>query len=643
MHTFIERRKKALAFALAVFVFVELTYLNLTRYWGLAMPTGDLAVMTQAIWSASHGAPLVYTVKTGIVSSRLLGHAEVIYFLLVPFLKLFPSAATLLVLETAIFVSAAVPVFRLGEKFGGHGLWAVAFYLFYPVAQTAVLMEFHSDPLAMAFLLWAFDEMERRRWGWFGFWALLVLLCKVYMAVPVMLLGIFLWARGDRKAAFATWIAAVMVGLILSVGVKVWLAPRFHTTGERAIRWYVAYRYADFFTSLRQTWWLRLEHGAIALLPFLPLLPVTGLLYLLPVVVLLLPIITTRINTYHYFYHHYAILVPFVLYASLDAIYRLEKRKHLLGVFLRWASALLAIFAQIVLVMLFWFVLAVPSHPFMWGKPVRHGRILVRWADGIIPRDAALLASGDMVSFFAMRPWVAEPFWSDVSLIDDKVEQAKFVLLDLFQEGALYFSPQNPRKILGKVLYGDEPWEALGLYDGAIVLKRSATTPRLPWSLERKRGWSKAECNNGFIFSPSLRSTSPAQLLCARFWEDGSNTRLLHAEFVWRVVNPTAFGDSMPITTVGDWIPYGERFPHFPIWAYTLSHRVEAGDVFIEQMTWEVHEPTGCYPVRTGWYSPNPAVYPITNDANLLGERWKLGDLRVSERGIELVETCRTH
>jgi len=248
------------------------------------------------------------------------------------------------------------------------------------------------------------------------------------------------------------------------------------------------------------------------------------------------------------------------------------------------------------------------------------------------------LASGDMVSFFAMRPWVAEPFWSDTSLIDSKINRANFALLDLFQEGAIYFPSQNPRKILEKLLYESNSWGVLGVYDGIMVLERGAT-PSLPWSLQAQSALNSAECSGGIVFSRSFQPHSPAQLLCVRFSEESHNPHLLHTEFVWQVISPE-FADSMPITTIGAWIPEGERFPHFPIWAYTLSHPVETREIIVERMTWKIHETSGCYPISTGLYLPNSTVYPITQSTNLLGRRWESGALQVTQQGVEWVENC---
>lgn len=128
--------------------------------------------MGQAIWSVGQGQPLIFTTE-GVAWSRLALHVELIYFLLVPLYALFPSPITLYLVQAALYASAGVAVYRLAvRRFGTVpalspiyirwlGVACAGIYLLYPVAQTAVLFQFHADTLAMPLLLWAIEALER--------------------------------------------------------------------------------------------------------------------------------------------------------------------------------------------------------------------------------------------------------------------------------------------------------------------------------------------------------------------------------------------------------------------------------------------------------------------------------------------------
>jgi uncharacterized membrane protein len=90
----------------------------------------------------------------------------------------------------------------------------VLIYLFYPVAQTAVLFDFHGDTLAMPLLLFMLEALDRRAWRAYAVWVVLALSCKFYVAWVVGTLGVMLWLRGQRRVGCYTALAAVLWGIL---------------------------------------------------------------------------------------------------------------------------------------------------------------------------------------------------------------------------------------------------------------------------------------------------------------------------------------------------------------------------------------------------------------------------------------------
>ena len=85
-------------FAISGLVLVFTVYFSLARYLGFSSEMLDLGNMSQAVWSATQGKPLVYTSINGPLS-RIAWHGELIYYLLAPLYALIPSPVTLLVFQ----------------------------------------------------------------------------------------------------------------------------------------------------------------------------------------------------------------------------------------------------------------------------------------------------------------------------------------------------------------------------------------------------------------------------------------------------------------------------------------------------------------------------------------------------------------
>src|SRR5690606_20921373 len=95
--------------------FLVLAWLSIAQYRGYNQDSRDMARMSQAIWGVTHGQPLISTVD-GVEWSRLANHVEIAYLLLAPAYALWPSPILLLLIQAALFVSGAVPVFRLARR-----------------------------------------------------------------------------------------------------------------------------------------------------------------------------------------------------------------------------------------------------------------------------------------------------------------------------------------------------------------------------------------------------------------------------------------------------------------------------------------------------------------------------------------------
>jgi uncharacterized membrane protein len=276
--------------------------------------------MSQAIWSATQGKPLVFTQFLGS-TSRLAGHAEVFYFLLAPLYALFPRPETLLIVQAFFYAAGAIPVHslakrRLQNSFAALALSAI--YLLYPVAQTAVLFDIHGDTFAMPLLLFAIDAADRRSWRSYALWIALALSCKYYIAVPVILLGLLIWWRGDRRAGLLTAVPAAAWLLFTLFGLKllVYGSPQEAYSGTTI---YLNYYFGN-AQSLNGVY-LRMGSALLVYVPAL-LLGLRSLPWLLLASSIAVPALLGK--SFQYIFHHYAAAVPFLIAAI---IYGAEKMR----------------------------------------------------------------------------------------------------------------------------------------------------------------------------------------------------------------------------------------------------------------------------------------------------------------------------
>lgn len=313
-----------MALGMILFVFAEMSSLSIAKYQGFNSKYFDLGAMSQAIWSGTKGLPLIFTGQ-GIAISRLSRNVELFYFALTPIYALFPSPKTLLLIQAGLYALGGVPLFILARRRLQHHWMAMvmtAVYLFYPVAQTAVLAEFHADPLAAPFLMFAIEAADRRAWRSYAIWLLIALSCKFYVAAPVAALGAVLWLQGERRAGLITMLAATLWGLFAFFVIRAQFAPPAAAVAQ-AINvqsssiGYLSSRFQLDF--IGQTAVIRLVHAVIVLMPALLLLAWRAPLWLLPAAVTVIPALLSSDfgPSFSYRTHHYALAAPFLVTAVL--------------------------------------------------------------------------------------------------------------------------------------------------------------------------------------------------------------------------------------------------------------------------------------------------------------------------------------
>ena len=612
--------------------------LGLARYRGYNSGILDLGSMAQAIFSVLHGQPLI-TTGSGGNFSRLAGHVELIYYAFAPLLAIWPSPTTLLVAQSALVACGAIPAYRLAMRRLDSRMAArcvALIYLLYPVGLTAVLFDFHGDTLAMPLLLFALDAADRRAWRSFVLWAALALSCKMYMALPIVGIGayLFLWGGRRRAGMITVAMAAIYGALVFFV-----LREMFRPTGTVTS---AASTYTKFyFGSLGDVGTTIGERILNALVVFGPALLMAwrGWRWLLVGAPLALAaLISTGPGAgYDFRYHHYAAVVPFVIMAVVDGAGRMRERgdapsppaplpERERGVGLplsrsgrggrgvrassrNWRGDLA--FTTLVVGIITALMVDTPLNPTFWlnipgmgldpsiygmtSRDALKDRFLAEYVPPTVPIAASMFLGAHLADrnmLYAVR-YSDDPGGKRLPSILPKVDA---VVAD-----ALF----DWRTLAGETLLGGVDYEAqeiaLLLRDPSFALR--ANRDGLLF-FDRGGAGLRQEIVVGtdVALPPQQADFGPIRMLGAQVTPLGGRRYL--AEFAWQLSGNVPTGRLLAISRI-DGIP-DARIVHLPSYLLLPTNQWREGQVITERF--EVELPTevapGSYVWRTAWYNP---------------------------------------
>ena len=212
------RAKNTGVIVLVVAYLVWFIHLSLALYWSYGDPPFDLAIFDQGLWLISHfHVPFVT-----IMGRNLFGdHTSFVLYLFAPFYRLFPEPQGLLVLQTFLLASPAVPIYLLACKYLKSTLIAtglVATYLLSPLIQQGNLDQFHPEAFQALFISLAIYAAIERKKTLLIVMVILALTVKEDAAVLIIPLGVWVAARRDRRLGLS-----IVAGSVAWAMVANWL------------------------------------------------------------------------------------------------------------------------------------------------------------------------------------------------------------------------------------------------------------------------------------------------------------------------------------------------------------------------------------------------------------------------------------
>jgi Predicted membrane protein (DUF2079) len=195
-------------------------------YWGHGF---DMVDFHMPIWGTTVGRFLL--VSRYNFTDTFMGLDVALGFLpAIPFYALLPSAYTLVALQTALLVSAAIPVYLIARerlKSPWAGVAFAALYLLYPTTQfMGMAAPFQPRVPGLVALLWAFWMLERERlWPYLTLLGL-AMLTRTDAALVVVAFGMY---AALRRLPWAFSVVPVLVGLVYFYVAISYVTPLFYS------------------------------------------------------------------------------------------------------------------------------------------------------------------------------------------------------------------------------------------------------------------------------------------------------------------------------------------------------------------------------------------------------------------------------
>lgn len=639
----------AIFISLTFLVFIKLAWLSIARYQAYNVRAFDIGIMSQAIWSATQGQPLLFTIE-GMPLSRLARHVELIYFLFAPFYAMWPNPQTLLILQALLYVVGAFPLYNLAQRrinSARLGVVITATYLFYPVAQTAVLYDFHGDTLAMPLFLFVIEALDRKAWRSYTFWLILTLSCKFYVAALVVGLGSILWLRGEQRAGLMTAISGVLWGSIAFWLIRPFFAPPEAALVQATSASYIAHYFGD-VQVIMDSLDLRLLNILVVYLPAL-IIGWRSPIWLLVASILTLPVFlsTGPGRPYDYRLHHYALPVPFFMAAIVYGAEKLRAQRlaapNKTRTRLPWFMPLIyTLFASLFMNSL---LVDTPLNLQFYRPTIGSGKGLEvsaylstsrdrfkdEWLVQHVPPTSAVAADTILAPHLTNRAqlYLAGP--SAIPLpktLSQLLPAVDYVVIDSLFDLVI---GNSDTIILGGISYSHHPLTTL-MNQADLTLQKTGDGLLL---FGRSPGGLKQNVSTQTItITPPLQATFDDMIGLTQAAITPLNSHRYRLETSWlpfpSLTSETTSETSLIAVSHLAGVPHS-RFVHLPTWILHPPSNWQPNEIVHERFDLDIPTelPPGTYPILVGWYQADTIYTPLTDEKTRIGDLVQIGQIEI--------------
>lgn len=188
--------------------------LTIEIYRGYGEPGFDMGLYDQGVWLLSR----FHNPFVTIMGRNLFGdHSSLILVFVVPLYWIYPSATTLLVVQSAALALGALPVYLLArDRLGSTAMatFLAGAFLLHPALQGGNLEQFHPECFLVPLIGFAIYAAVTWRPGLLVVTTVLCLLVKEDVALLIVPLGIWVAWRRDRALGLKLIAGAVLAALL---------------------------------------------------------------------------------------------------------------------------------------------------------------------------------------------------------------------------------------------------------------------------------------------------------------------------------------------------------------------------------------------------------------------------------------------
>lgn len=201
--------------------FASFSTLSILAHQGLQTQMNDLGNMDQAVWRASLGDLSMRTsnLPYGQVTSRIVVHANFIFWLLAPLYWIWADPRLLLILTSLACALTGLGLYFFARRHLGSGWKSLIppfVFWFSPIVQDANLFDFHVLTFAAAFFVWsvwAFDT-DRLKTAWSC--VFFAMICQEDIWPIFFCLGIYFALTGKSRRGMTVIAISAVYAFILS-------------------------------------------------------------------------------------------------------------------------------------------------------------------------------------------------------------------------------------------------------------------------------------------------------------------------------------------------------------------------------------------------------------------------------------------
>ena len=183
---------------LSVAFFLFVSAWTVGRVHGFSTPTFDFGIFSQMFYNMKETGLPVTTVERDGLLSHFAVHVSPIYYLMLPFYWLFPTPATLQVLQALVITSSVIPLWKIGKHHGlseAQRMLICVLLLLYPAFSGGTSYDIHENCFLTPLILWTLYGIDKKNWIMTAIAGILTLMVKEDAAVYVAVIALWLTVK----------------------------------------------------------------------------------------------------------------------------------------------------------------------------------------------------------------------------------------------------------------------------------------------------------------------------------------------------------------------------------------------------------------------------------------------------------------